>query len=185
MEPLAERLADGEDEAFQSLYDWCGRRLYRFLVARTGSPDLAADALQETFLRAVRFRERLREVTNLQAWMFTVARREADRLLTRSSRSPRGGLADTEGIQAFAMGDQSRVDDRDELETALAGLTPAEREILDLHIYGGLTFRETAEVTETPPGTVATRYRGAIAKLRRRLGVVLVSKTEPAKETKP
>ncbi len=82
------------------------------------------------------------------------------------------------------MPDRRDVDDREELETALAGLTIVEREILELHVYGDLTFREVAEVTETPLGTIATRYRSAIAKLRRRLDVVSVSATKSVKETK-
>lgn len=183
MKPLGERLADGDEYAFQSLYDCCSQRLFRFLVSKTGSCDLAADAMQETFLRAVRFRERLSEVDNLEAWMFTIARREADRILVRSSRTRHSSLVDADGNHQLAMPDEVRADDREELETALAELTPAEREILELHVYGGLTFREVADVTESPQGTVATRYRSAIAKLRRRLDVVSVSATKSVKET--
>jgi len=184
MKPLAERLADGDDLAFQSLYDRCSQRLFRFLVSKTGSCDLAADALQETFLRAIKFRERLREVNSPESWMFTIARREANRILTRSNRTRHNGLVDAEGIHKRAISEQVDVDDREELETALAGLTSDEREILELHIYGGLTFCEVAEVTEIPPGTIATRYRSAIAKLRRRLNVASVSASKPVKETK-
>jgi RNA polymerase sigma-70 factor (ECF subfamily) len=184
MKPLAELLADGDQDAFQSLYDLCSQRLFRFLVSKTGSCDLAADALQETFLRAVRFRERLREVNSLESWMFTIARREANRILTRSNRTRHSGLADAGELQQPVMQDQRDMDDREELETALAGLTTAEREILELHVYGGLTFREVAEVTETPPGTIATRYRSAVAKLRGRLHVASVSASKSVKETK-
>lgn len=166
MKPLAERLSEGDDDAFQSLYDLCSTRLFRFLVSKTGSSDLAADALQETFLRAVRFRERLREVNNLEAWMFTIARREADRVMTRSNRTRHVELVDGEDARTQRKPEQSRVDDSEELENALVGLTTVEREILELHFYGGLTFREVAEVTAPPPGTVATRYRSVIAKLR-------------------
>lgn len=184
MKPLAERLSEGDDDAFQSLYDLCSTQLFRFLVSKTGSRDLAADALQETFLRAVRFRQRLREVKSLEAWMFTIARREADRLMTRSNRTRHDELVDGEDANNLRKPDQSRLDDRDELESALARLTPVEREILELHFYGGLTFREVAEVTQTPPGTVATRYRAVIANLRTRLEVKSSSKTKPVQETK-
>ena len=184
MKPLAERLSDGDDDAFQSLYDLCSTRLFRFLVSKTGSNDLAADALQETFLRAVRFRERLREVKSLEAWMFTIARREADRLMTRSNRVRHDELVDGKDGKIVLMPEGSSLDDREELETALAGLTTVEREILELHFYGGLTFREVAEVTQTPPGTVATRYRSVMAKLRTRLDVESASKTNPVQETK-
>lgn len=185
MKPLAERLSEGDGDAFQSLYDLCSTRLFRFLVSKTGSSDLAADVLQETFLRAVRFRERLREVKSPEAWMFTIARREADRLMTRSNRTRHDELVD--GVVARTQpkpAEQSRLDDRDELECALAGLTTVEREILELHFYGGLTFREVAEITETPPGTIATRYRTVIAKLRTRLEVESAVKTNPLQETK-
>jgi len=184
MKPLAERLSDGDDEAFQTLYDLCSTRLFRFLVSKTGSSDLAADALQETFLRAVRFREGLREVKSLEAWLFTIARREADRLMTRSNRMRHDELVDGKDAKLQLMPEQSCLDDRDELETALAGLTVVEREILELHFYGGLTFREVAEVTETPPGTVATRYRSVMVKLRTRLEVNSGSKMNPVQETK-
>mgnify|MGYP001185921639 CR=1 FL=1 len=184
MKPLAERLADGDDRAFQLLYDRCSPRLFRFLVSKKGSCDLAADALQETFLRAIRFRERLREVNSPESWIFTIARHEANRILIRSNRPRHSGLVDAEGIHKLAISEQVDVDDREELETALAGLTTAEREILELHIYGGLTFCEVAEVTEIPLGTIATRYRSAIAKLRRRLNVASVSASKPVKEKK-
>ena len=116
--------------------------------------------------------------------MFTIARREANRILTRSNRTRHSGLADAGELQQPEMPDQRGMDDREELETALAGLTTAEREILELHVYGGLTFREMAEVTETPPGNIATRYRSAVAKLRGRLNVASVSASKSVKETK-
>ena len=53
--------------------------------------------------------------------------------------------------------------------TALARLPAEQREIVELKTYGGLTLREIAEVTALPPGTVATRYRTAITRLRESL----------------
>jgi len=182
MKPLVEGLADGDPQAFQAFYDQLSQQLFRFLVAKTGSYDLAGDALQETFLRAVRFREQLRKVNNLDAWIFTVARREADRILTQSSQRRSCSLREAENIQSFAKPVQIELGLREELEIALAILTIPEREIIELHIYGGLKFREVAEVTETPQGTVATRYRAALVKLRKHLARTPDSATRPIKE---
>jgi RNA polymerase sigma-70 factor (ECF subfamily) len=52
---------------------------------------------------------------------------------------------------------------------ALNDLPPNEREVVELKSYAGLTFREIAEVTGSPQGTVATRYRTALEHLRRML----------------
>jgi len=93
-------------------------------------------------------------------------------------------MVDVEEIHNLSISEQVDADDREELEMAFTGLTTAEREILELHIYGGLTFCEVAEVTEIPPGTIATRYRSAIARLRRRLNVASISASKPVKETK-
>jgi RNA polymerase sigma-70 factor (ECF subfamily) len=183
MKSLRDRLADGDADAFESLYERCSVRLFQFLVSKTGSSDVAADVLQETFLRAVRFRDRLREVNNLEAWLFTIARCEADRMMARQNMTTHQDLAGVPAIDQPVVLALPELDNREELETAFAGLSSAEHEILELHFYGGLTFREIAEVTETPQGTVATRYRSVIAKLRKRLSVTSASRAEPIKET--
>jgi RNA polymerase sigma-70 factor (ECF subfamily) len=156
---------------------------FGFWLSKMGSRDLAADVLQETFLRAIRFRERLREVNSVDAWLFTIARREADRMLARQKQTRHNDLAGVSAVQQPVVSAALDLDNREELEVALAEQTSVDREIVELYFYGGLTFREIAEVTETPQGTVATRYRSVMAKLRKRLNVASASRAEPIKET--
>jgi RNA polymerase sigma-70 factor (ECF subfamily) len=54
----------------------------------------------------------------------------------------------------------------EEIAAALERLPVEQREVVELRIYGGLTFREIAEVLAVPQGTVATRYRTALQRLR-------------------
>lgn len=183
MKPFKDQLADGEAAAFELLYEQCSGGLFSFLVSKTGSCEFAADVLQETFLRAVKFRDRLRDVNSLEAWLFTIARREADRLLTRRKRTGHGDLACVSDGHEVAAQTTTELDDRDELEAGFVELKAVEREILELHFYGGLTFREIAEVTETPQGTVATRYRSAMARLRKRLNPVSTMPVDATTET--
>src|SRR5262245_58474534 len=86
MDELAERLARGEAAAFAELYDACADRLHHYLTVRLGSRDEADDVLQETFVRLVRSRRRLRRVENLTAYLFAVARNEAARHGSRKTR---------------------------------------------------------------------------------------------------
>jgi RNA polymerase sigma factor (sigma-70 family) len=60
---------------FQSLLDAHGTELHRFLLATAG-PGAAEDCLQETWISALRAYPRLRDASNLRAWLFTIARRK-------------------------------------------------------------------------------------------------------------
>jgi RNA polymerase sigma-70 factor (ECF subfamily) len=58
---------------------------------------------------------------------------------------------------------------RDDAEMATVALTRLEaddREVVELKVYGGLTFRNIAEVTNMPQGTIATKYRRSLESLR-------------------
>ena len=83
MEPLAARLANGEEAAFVELYDACADRLYGYVASRVGSPDAAADVVQSAFLKAVKSRRRFRGVENPVAYMFQIVRNETVRAAKR------------------------------------------------------------------------------------------------------
>jgi RNA polymerase sigma-70 factor (ECF subfamily) len=164
MQELAARLARGDEAAFAELYDSCADRLHHFLTVRLQSPDAAADVLQDAFLRAVRSRRRFRGVENPVAYMFQIARNEAARS-RRRSRIVGTGLPAHEMNEA--TGDRHETcEDAEVAAIALGRLPVDDRELVELKIYSGLTFREIADVLKLPPGTVATRYRRALQSLR-------------------
>jgi RNA polymerase sigma-70 factor (ECF subfamily) len=170
MENLSQRLAQGDPAAFAALYDACAHRVHHYLVVRLGSREDADDALQETFVRLTRNRKRLAGVENLAAYVFTVARNEAARLARRSRRAGSVGQENVpraEDLFCEAGGDEVQAREAAEsVAKALAGLETPLREVVELKVYAGLTFREIAEVTGLPQGTAATRYRAALAKMR-------------------
>lgn len=171
MDQRALRLARGEPEAFAELYDACADRVHHYLVVRLGSRTDADDVLQETFVRLARTRQRLAGVENLMAYVFATARNEATRLLERQAREVRLAA----GLTAEVLFLEASSDDLRDIETAecaaalLARLSDELREIVELKIYGELTFREISDVTGVPQGTVATRYRTALDKMRRQM----------------
>ncbi|HTU25204.1 MAG TPA: RNA polymerase sigma factor [Pirellulales bacterium] len=175
MASLGERLARGEPAAFAELYDRCADRLHHFLVVRLVSRSDADDVLQETFVRLARHRGKLAHVENLDAYILSIARHEALRLLARRGRE-RPAELDADAL--FCLADEpaavglraERREAAEMLAAALARLPAEQREVVELKTYAGLTLAEIAAVTAAPPGTVATRYRDALAKLRTWLG---------------
>lgn len=168
MEALLQKLAAGQREAFAELYDALADRLYRFLVVRLGSKTDADDVLQEVFVRLARSRGQFKQVDNLLAYVFTVARNEAARFISRKSRRQAAEtVLDAETIFVCDVGPQGHQREVAEMITVgLARLTDSQREIVELKSFAGLTFTEIADVTGSPQGTVATRYRKAIGQLR-------------------
>jgi RNA polymerase sigma-70 factor (ECF subfamily) len=168
MDRRAQRLARGDSAAFAELYDACADRVHHYLVVRLGSRADADDVLQETFVRLARTRENLADVEDLVAYVFAIARNEAIRLVERREREGRARAAPTrEALFRQTAGDPFRdVETAEWVAASLARLSTELREVIELKIYAGLTFREMSEVTGLPQGTVATRYRSALEKLR-------------------
>ena len=164
MHELAARLARGEEAAFTELYDRCADQLHHYLACRLGSRDAASDVLQTAFLRAVKSRRRFRGVENPVAYLFQIARNEAMRSAGRRRANVRSLTLD----QLFASdgNDFGKQDDADVVVAALDRLSAEDRELVELKIFAGMTFREIAEITNLPQGTVATRYRRALESLR-------------------
>lgn len=158
---LAARLARGDQAAFAELYDACADRLHGYLAARLGSRDAASDVLQNAFLRAVKSRRRFRGVENPVAYMFQIARNEAARAVDK--RRVTVQALPTEELLAD---ENESVDDAEAIAAALDRLVADDRELVELKIYAGLTFREIATIVDRPPATVATRYRRALESLR-------------------
>lgn len=165
MRQLAARLACGETVAFAELYDCCGNQLHHYLVGRLGSRETADEVLQETFLRLARSHKRFALVENPVAYAFTVARNEALRKRQRQGRE-RGFLSAVDLFEIAGRDDGQSRESAEVVAQALSRVSEEQREVIELKIYGGLTFREIAEVTGVPQGTVATRYRAAIGRLR-------------------
>ncbi|RUL89367.1 RNA polymerase sigma factor [Tautonia sociabilis] len=156
------------------LFSEIGPELSRFLLGVLRNPDLAQDALQATFTKAL---ERGHEARpeSLRGWLFRVAYREAITLRRRDSRRHRlqRGLAWM--IEATSE-DDPNVDDpivrREAVEAvrnALDTLPPAYLDVVRARIYEDKTFAQIARDQGLPLGTVLTRMRRALERLSRRL----------------
>ena len=152
----------------EELYGRHGEDLFRYLVFRLGSVEDAEDVLQETFCRFARYALRWRLVRNPQAFVFRVARNEANRFLRRKLGRREGekmilsGAAGGFTAAFIAPEDQSLA-----ALLRLADNLPAEqKEVVFLKVFDGMTFKEIGSVCGVSSNTAASRYRYGIEKLR-------------------
>jgi RNA polymerase sigma-70 factor, ECF subfamily len=167
MATLQARLAQGDATAFAELYDACAARVGHYLLVCLHSREDADDVLQETFLRLARIRQKLAKVDDLDAYVITIARNEAARRGARNARRQQKQKP-LNSQDVFCTG-TSDVEIREIAEFVTAALEHLDlelREVVELKTYAGLTFQQISQVTRLPQGTVATRYRSALAKMQ-------------------
>jgi len=183
---LVRAMADGDDRALGALYDrWQG--IVHGVVARIlRQPNDIEDIVEETFWQAWRQASRFDPARGaVQTWLLTIARSRAldrARAIRRRRESPIEGDDGEVVVQQVAPDDpglDAEAAERRRVVTAALAQLPAEqREVLELGYYGGLSQSEIAERTGQPLGTVKTRMRLAMQKLRSQLQI-LRSEGEP------
>lgn len=160
-----------------ALYERYAEELRLFLTGVLRNADLVAEALQNTFTKAVESGHTARE-ESIKGWLFQVAFREA-MLLRR-----RGGVHDRSLRQLARIQEGQRIDnlehspgDRlvqiemwEQLRRALNDLPADQRQVVHMRIYDEKTFAAIAEELSAPLGTVLTRMRLALKRLSRELG---------------
>ncbi len=167
MATLQARLARGDQAAFAELYDAYANRIGHYLLVYLGLQNDADDVLQETFLRLARVRHKLAKVDDLDAYVITIARNEAARLAAGNvRRQQKQKPLCSEDLFCCQPSDADIREIAEIVTTALSHLSADLREIVELKTYAGLTFQQISQVTGLPQGTVATRYRSALAKMQ-------------------
>ncbi len=164
-------IVGGDTRAFARLYDQFAPRLFGLLVKLTGDRREAEDLLQEVFWQVWRKAEQYDAAAGPPAvWLLRIARNRAiDHLRGRRARSAstralhEGEVDEVPGshvtIQAGGLTDEST-------SAALELLPEPQRDAIELSFYRGLTHEQIASLRGEPLGTIKTRIRLGIAKLR-------------------
>lgn len=167
---LIEQVARGDERAFLELYDRHASRVHGLTLRILGDPMLAEEATQDTFLKLwSRARQYLAERGPFLPWLLTIARRVAlDRLRLESRRPLLSDVNDPENVWQTIPDPGSTAEESRwrALYFAVLSLHPDQRKVIELVYYQGMSQSEIAEVLDMPLGTVKTRLRAAMEKLR-------------------
>ncbi|MDW8281530.1 MAG: sigma-70 family RNA polymerase sigma factor [Myxococcales bacterium] len=169
---LAARLRRGDQAALEALYDRYAGVVLALLVRIVHSRSEAEDLLQEVFLQAWRRApEYDPQRGSFSCWLLTIARNRALDVV-RSPRQ-RGWHASPAEAQPAAPATGQDPEEHTALQqraeavrSALAELSPPQREAIELAYYGGLSHSEIAARTGEPLGTIKSRINQAAARLR-------------------
>ena len=169
------RLADGELDALEHLYDRYKTMAYSIAYRITNDPTLAEDVVQEAFLGAWRNAARYIEGRgSVKTWLLSIVHHRAIDAIRR--RRPTTELPDP--IEAAVPAALTMPDvwaevsaslDADTVRDALTVLSDVQRQAIEMAYFGGLTQLEIAERTGTPLGTVKSRMRLGLLAMRRAL----------------
>jgi RNA polymerase sigma-70 factor (ECF subfamily) len=159
---MSNRPADDASALVGRLYDTYGAALYRYASFLLADPVAAEDAVHQVFTAVLKNPPRLDDGAH---YLRRAVRNECYSHLRRRKRSdPTDSCALLEPVA-----DDVPADERIALERAIRQLSPEQREVIHLHVFEGLTFREIAEATDTSINTIAGRYRYALAALKQTL----------------
>jgi RNA polymerase sigma factor (sigma-70 family) len=170
-------IVSGDPRGLAVVYDRYADPLYKYCQTLLGDPADAADAVQDVFVIAASRLDGLRDPDRLRAWLYAVARNEALRILRSKQQTAAPDEAPDVTDDRVDIGhDVEQADLRALLEDAAAGLTPGEREAIELQLRHGLDPAEVATVLGVSRNHAQTLLSRARAQLGTCLAVLLVGR---------
>ncbi len=170
-EELIARVRWREEPALATIYDRYSRLIYMIALRIVGDRELAEEVVQDVFQAVWQSAGSFRPTGNFSAWLIGIARHRAiDATRSRPHRArAREELLDDErmaGHGGASAGEADVLMLRAVVRAALAELPAGQRQAIELGYYGGLTQTEIAAQLGEPIGTVKSRMRMGLIKLR-------------------
>lgn len=165
---IVARIADGERQALDTLYQRYAQPLFGYLLTLTADRGLAEEILQDTFVAAWRAAARFEGRASVKTWLFGIARRQAHNSLRRRNLT----LTDDTTLEQAPSDEPEpeeavlRDADRQALSEAIMRLRPVHREVLLLAFVHELSYAEMANLLDVPLGTIRSRLSNARRLLR-------------------
>jgi RNA polymerase sigma-70 factor, ECF subfamily len=175
-EALLQAVVNGQSSALGTLYDRYGRLVFSLAVNILNNAEEAEEITQEVFLQVWKKGATYQmEQGRVAAWITGITRHRAIDVLRRKGVRPEGHRMDwTQTVEEPDLPDgsepvESQVEQQQQglrIRQAVAALPPEQQRVLELAYFHGLTQEEIAAQTGEPLGTVKTRIRLAMQKLR-------------------
>ena len=166
---LMERIRARDVTAFEALYDAYHRLVFGIGLRMLADPAAAEDLTQTVFLKIWTSPDAFRG-GSFVAWVSRVARNRALDLLRSKAARPESEIPVDLPLEGALDDDVLARLDAQHVRDALAKLPPEQRSLIELGFFGGVTHQELARRTDTPLGTVKTRIRSGLRRMRESLG---------------
>lgn len=175
---LVRRMSQGEVAALEVLYDRYARVVFSFAVRIVADALLAEEILQEAFLRAWQQAGRFEIAKgNFASWLLSITHNLAiDEVRKRQRRPQRADTVDITDVLRGEVDTAADVEEaaeaselRDQIQRAMETLPEPQRRVIELAYFGGLSQREIAALLNEPLGTIKTRMRLGMQKLKESL----------------
>ncbi len=172
---LVHRVSLGDTAALEALYTRYARVVYSFAMRIVMDPMLAEEVLQEVFVRTWRQADRFqRSRGNFASWLLSITHNLAiDEIRKRQRRPQKSDSVDISDALFGLVDEATNVEEaaqaaelRRRIRSALDVLPDAQREAIELAFFRGLSQREISASLDVPLGTIKTRMRLGLKKLR-------------------
>ena len=175
--PLLKAAARGDPDAWREIVKRYSRRVYALAKSRCRNEDVAEEIAQSVFatVAAKLGSGQYTEHGRFESWLFRVAMNRVRDTIRRAKRRPEThdaeALADQPDRSIPGRAEESGLDQGAlvRLREAMASLSEADREVIELRHHGGLSFKQMSEMLEEPVGTLLARHHRALKKLRETL----------------
>jgi RNA polymerase sigma-70 factor, ECF subfamily len=174
LEVILAAVARGDHAAFRAVYDQAAPAVLGTVRRVLRDPAQSEEVMQEVLLEIWRHAARFDpSAGSAAAWIMTVAHRRAvDRVRSEQRAAERELRAATSSIAYDDVSEAVEITlDQERVRRCLNGLTDLQRESVTLAYYGGYSYREVAQLLGVAVGTVKTRMRDGLIRLRDCLGV--------------
>lgn len=154
-------IAGGDNAAFEELYARTARGVYAFLYTYLHNAADTEDAMQTVYLRVKTYIHSYRKGTNGRAWLLQIAKNHALNEIKKRDREVQAEFIEIPAGESFG---ENTVTD-----AMRRTLSEEEQRIVTLHVLWDYKHREIAKMLDCPIGTVTSKYKRAIEKLRNAL----------------
>ncbi|HSJ87690.1 MAG TPA: sigma-70 family RNA polymerase sigma factor [Anaerolineales bacterium] len=178
-EILASQVARGSSAALEALYDRHSATVFGLTLKILGDRAAAEDVLQETFWRVWKSAETFQpQRGSFSGWLFRIARNLAIDMYRRRSVRPQPIVGDEESGSVLDRTPDPDMDvaaqavsalETKQVRSAMSLLPGVQRQVIEMAYFYGMTRQEIAEATGEALGTIHTRARLALQKLREEL----------------